>query len=367
MNNLKIIKYIFSLFCCSIIAFTVAPVFAQNQADLGASTPKLSTPLDIPNLSIRIPGLILRESTCDDQECVVPWLADYIAGLYQYGITIISIIAVITLMIGGIVWITAAGNEERIGDAKKWISGSLIGVLIACTSYLILNFVNPALTELSPLKISFINRIDLEPINIAEDELDGTTGLEVSSSTTSGTSTTQCGCPWDIQFNYAHIPYMSNGKSSGNIKSHGCGAVSSWDLVKCKGKNYSLEQWIKLLDQHNIAAGTSGSIDGNMPNVFKAVGLNTAYYDDLISAAKKMDELVGRNPMLVIGVRGVKKGGTKNCQFTKNGHFIFAPQKTGNTLCINDPSNSQGYDNRKKADINQIQKDCLVTSVTVVW
>lgn len=166
MNNLKKTKFLFIFFCLILAAISVIPALAQSQSDLGASTPKLSTPLDIPNLSIKIPGLVMRESTCDETECVTPWLADYIAGLYQYGISIIAIIAVITLMIGGVVWITAGGNDERIGDAKKWISGSLIGVLIACTSYLILNFVNPALTELSPLKISYLKNVPLGEIEL---------------------------------------------------------------------------------------------------------------------------------------------------------------------------------------------------------
>lgn len=343
-------------------------LWAQNNIDnLGSSTPVIRDPIDIPNLVVRIPGLIMKPSTCTETECTTPWLAEYIQGLYQYGLGAITILAVITMMIGGIIWVTAGGKSDRIEEAKKWIGGSLIGVLIAFTSYMILNFVNPALTKLSPIKVGYIKKIDLDPITIGEDEVDGTTGLENSSSTTSGTSTTQCGCPWDIQFDYANIPYMNGGQNSGNIKSHGCGAVSSWDLVKCKGKSYNLQQWIQLLDKYDVAAGSSGSIGGNMPSVFKAAGLNTAYFDNLVSAGKKMDELAAKNPMIIIGLRGKNKGGTANCQFTKNGHFIFAPKKNGSSLCINDPSNSRGYDNRKNADINQIQKDCLVTGVTVVW
>jgi hypothetical protein len=352
--------------------FFVSAQETTTADDLGASTPKISAPLDNPKLSVRIPGLNFDKAVCTEKECSNNWIATYIVAIYKYGISTIGILAVIIIMIGGIIWLTAGGNQQRVADAKKWIGGSLMGVLIAFTSYVILNMVNPALTELSPIKLAYIANIDLEPITIAPDEVDGTTGLEDSVTTTNGTSTsgtseTQCGCPWDIQFNYAHISYLNNGKKSGNMYKHGCGAVSSWDLARCKGKNYSLEQWIQLLDKYDVAAGTDGSVGGNMPSVFQAIGLNTEYFGDLKSAGKKMDELQSKNPMMVIGVRGIYKGGTENCQFTKRGHFIFAPKKTGESLCINDPSNSGGYDNRKNTTINQIQRDCLVSGVTVVW
>ncbi len=275
------------------------------------------------------------------------------------------------MMIAGIMWLTAGGKSERVEEAQGLMRGSLFGIIIAVSSFMFLNIINPALTKLSPIKVAYVKKIDLEPITIALDELTGNTSLEGSVKTTngtstSGTSTTKCGCPWEIQFNYANIKYPPDG----NIKTHGCGPVSSWMLARCKGKSITLEEWIKILSKNGVAAGSDGSVGGNMPQAFKAAGFNTAYFDGknaLQSAGKKMDELAGKNPMLVIGVRGVNKGGSSNCQFTKNGHFIFAPKKEGNTLCINDPSNSRGYDNRKNADINQIQNDCLVTGVTVVW
>lgn len=175
MTKLKFSSVILTFLFSSLIAVSlVLPVKAQDNtsSDLGASTPKISNSLANPTLNVRIPGLNLRPATCTENagktECVTLWLADYIQALYQYGIGIIGIIAVITLMIGGIIWLTAGGNEQRVGDAKKWISGSLIGVLIAFSSYMILNFVNPALTALSPLKISYINNIELPDITLEE-------------------------------------------------------------------------------------------------------------------------------------------------------------------------------------------------------
>lgn len=160
----KIKKIVFLSILCGALLSPLFFVQAQDNPapDLGASTPKISPPIDFPKLNVKLPGLNFDKAVCTSSECSNNWLAEYIEALYQYGIGIIGILAVITMMIGGIVWVTAAGNDQRIGDAKKWIGGSLMGVLIALTSYIILNMVNPALTELSPIKIAYIEKIDLD-------------------------------------------------------------------------------------------------------------------------------------------------------------------------------------------------------------
>ncbi len=160
------------------------PTACIAQPDLGDSTPKITNPLDNPILSVGIPGLSLRPSTCTTTECTTPWLGDYIGGLYKYGITAIALLAVIGLMIGGILWTSSAGNDERVGDAKKWIGGSLMGVLISLTAYTVLKIINPALTELSPIKISTITKMDLEEVDV-----------EHPGDVAPGTSTDNVNCP----------------------------------------------------------------------------------------------------------------------------------------------------------------------------
>jgi len=162
MNRIKKI-FLVSILCGALFS----PLFfvqAQEDPapDVGASTPKISPAIDFPKLSVKLPGLNFDKAVCTATECSNNWLAKYIQALYEYGIGIIGILAVITMMIGGIVWVTAAGNDQRIGEAKKWIGGSLMGVLIALTSYVVLNMVNPALTKLSPIKIDTVAKIDLD-------------------------------------------------------------------------------------------------------------------------------------------------------------------------------------------------------------
>lgn len=56
-------------------------------------------------------GIKVEESTTT--------LANYIVAIFKYSTGVIGIIAAIVLMLAGIMWVTAAGNQEQIGSAKK--------------------------------------------------------------------------------------------------------------------------------------------------------------------------------------------------------------------------------------------------------
>jgi len=95
----------------------------------------------------------------DKTKTCVPWIGEYIAGIYKYAIGIVGILAAVVLMFGGVVWLTAGGNQNRIGEAKSWIGASLTGLILALTSYMILYEINPDLVKMNPLKISVISEL----------------------------------------------------------------------------------------------------------------------------------------------------------------------------------------------------------------
>ena len=84
-------------------------------------------------------------------------IGKYIRAIYKYAIGIVGILAAVVLMIGGVIWITAGGNAERIGEAKAWIASSLTGLLLALLSYTILATVNPALVD---FQVSEVKRVE---------------------------------------------------------------------------------------------------------------------------------------------------------------------------------------------------------------
>ena len=83
-------------------------------------------------------------------------LAEYIRAIYNYMLAVVGLLAAVVLMISGVVWLTAAGNTERISQAKSWMSGSLIGLILALTSFLLLRIINPNLVEFKITEIKTI-------------------------------------------------------------------------------------------------------------------------------------------------------------------------------------------------------------------
>lgn len=76
-------------------------------------------------------------------------LGQYVKMMYQYAISLVGIIAVVLIMFGGLQWISAAGNESKIGEAKEIIVSAVSGLVIALLSYTILVFINPRLVDLN--------------------------------------------------------------------------------------------------------------------------------------------------------------------------------------------------------------------------
>lgn len=82
---------------------------------------------------------------------------EYLQLVYQLGLGLVGIIAVVIIMFGGMLWVQAAGNEQSISKAKELIISAVVGLLIALLSYTILAFINP-----ETLRINFsVSRIPI--------------------------------------------------------------------------------------------------------------------------------------------------------------------------------------------------------------
>jgi hypothetical protein len=53
----------------------------------------------------------------------------------------LGIIAVAIILIGGFKWMTAGGNEDKVGEAKRMIAAGIIGLLIILAAFGIATFV----------------------------------------------------------------------------------------------------------------------------------------------------------------------------------------------------------------------------------
>ncbi len=64
-----------------------------------------------------------------------------IARIINVFMGLLGIIAVVIILYGGFIWMTAAGNEERVDKARKMIVAGVIGLAIILSAYAIARFV----------------------------------------------------------------------------------------------------------------------------------------------------------------------------------------------------------------------------------
>jgi len=77
----------------------------------------------------------------------------YLQTIYKYAIGAVGILATVVMMFGGVMWITAAGSNERVSSAKAWIGASLTGLVLTLSSYTILYLVNPNTLTFRPIEL----------------------------------------------------------------------------------------------------------------------------------------------------------------------------------------------------------------------
>ncbi|MBU1028768.1 pilin [Patescibacteria group bacterium] len=129
---------------------------------------KAAPPVE-PRFSVNIPTVNLTSVQVGGSFIDIPWLADYLTGVYKYAVFFASILAAVMLMIGGIQWLTSAGDSGRVGVAQKRITNATIGLVLILGSYLVLSTINPDLVALKPLRIATV------PPDPLEVELNSTT------------------------------------------------------------------------------------------------------------------------------------------------------------------------------------------------
>lgn len=68
-----------------------------------------------------------------------------IVRLINFALSFLGLVAVILILWGGFKWMTAGGNDEQVGEAKKIIIAAVIGLAIIMSAYAITQFFVTAL------------------------------------------------------------------------------------------------------------------------------------------------------------------------------------------------------------------------------
>lgn len=146
LKNIKI-KLSILLFLTLII---VGVGFGVNNVQALNEGPVIFTP------QVTIPGSEFQQNVDLNLDNSTAPIAKYIKAIYNYGVGIVGIMAALMLMIGGIIWLTAAGSSSKVEQAKSIISSSLIGMVLVLTAFMLLKTINPELVSFKPIKIQII-------------------------------------------------------------------------------------------------------------------------------------------------------------------------------------------------------------------
>lgn len=111
--------------------------------------------------SVSIPGSEFTTGKSVLVEENTATLANYVIAIIKYAIGFVGIIAVIAFMAGGVLWLTAGGNNEQIGTAQTTIKSSIAGIILTLLSFLLLSMINTSLVSFKPVAISTVHRLDL--------------------------------------------------------------------------------------------------------------------------------------------------------------------------------------------------------------
>ena len=74
-------------------------------------------------------------------------LTETVAQLINVALSLLGIIAVVIILVGGFKWMTAGGNEDKVGEAKKMIISGVIGLAIIMSAFAIAQFVIKSLAS----------------------------------------------------------------------------------------------------------------------------------------------------------------------------------------------------------------------------
>jgi hypothetical protein len=160
---MKLIKYFLVLVISSLIFSTLAlSVQAQTPTPLNFK-PEISIPnsdfdktksIDVGAYTeTKKDGIVIGKMSSD-------LLSKYIKALYDYGLAIVGILATVVLMGGGLLWLTSRGDSGQVTKAKEMIIGSITGMVILFSAWIILNTVNPALLEFKKIETVVVAKME---------------------------------------------------------------------------------------------------------------------------------------------------------------------------------------------------------------
>ncbi len=102
----------------------------------------------------------------------------YIKSIYKWAIGVVGIAAALAFMIGGVIWLTAGGNQNRVGNAKSVMAGAVSGLVLALGSYFLLYQIDEDLVTLKWYRIGDVSEA-IDKVGVCHYEKPGHVGCKI--------------------------------------------------------------------------------------------------------------------------------------------------------------------------------------------
>jgi len=86
-------------------------------------------------------------------------IGGFIDNFYRFSLMIGGVLAFGAVVYGGIKYIFAAGNPSGQSEGRDWITGAIWGLLLLAGAYLLLNVINPNLTNLALPTLTAVQQV----------------------------------------------------------------------------------------------------------------------------------------------------------------------------------------------------------------
>lgn len=193
--------------------------------------------LEKPTPKISLPGLNFSEIKTVEEDggkyLYIPFLGEYIAAAYKYGVAIASIIAVVMIINAGFGWAISGGEPEKINHAKTRIGQAMMGLFLAVASYAILYIINPELVKFRSLRIA-----TFEPIPLSE----AANEFYNSAITESSANCSDIKPIIDVNFHHSSVPKpfkMEDAMIKNMATQAGIDPCLAWAIIKTESGGHS--------------------------------------------------------------------------------------------------------------------------------
>ncbi len=109
-------------------------------------TKKIALSLTVPTLALALPVAAFAQELVPSQIRPINDIIAVVRNAIRFILLVAFVLAFIFLLIGGIRWIPAGGDEKAVSGARGMITAALIGLVIVLVSYalivLVENFFN---------------------------------------------------------------------------------------------------------------------------------------------------------------------------------------------------------------------------------